>query len=190
MFTPPVRTRCGTPRHARLSTVATSAGAARAPPTGALDATSSPAVSQLAKAEEPRGPTLVGAKKYATMSAARAADPSARSESGDREVVSSHPHLNQEHSEEDDPLGQEEVELERHHVRKRCPEVNRKIYLPTHQKYVTVKSYIAAVKLAKANPTAQFRVGLTTWYSVTGAEIVKQFRAEVNGRITRSQPLR
>lgn len=59
----------------------------------------------------------------------------------------------------------------------------RFITLEATGKKVTLTAYVKAVKLAKDNPTATFKYGLTTWWPVTGAEIVQEFLSGVNDRI-------
>lgn len=49
---------------------------------------------------------------------------------------------------------------------------------------VTLGQYVAAIKLAKANPTTEFKRGLTCWWPVTGAEVVQQFRRGMQDRIS------
>jgi hypothetical protein len=51
----------------------------------------------------------------------------------------------------------------------------RVIYLPAIDRRVSLKTYVTAVKVAKANPNREFTTGLTTWWPTTGAEIVRQF---------------
>lgn len=64
----------------------------------------------------------------------------------------------------------------------------RTIYLPAIERSVPLGQYIKAVKLAKANPDARFKHGLTCWYSCTGADVVKQFFAGVTDRINQAIP--
>ena len=64
----------------------------------------------------------------------------------------------------------------------------RTITLPAVHKRVTLGQYVKAVKLAKAHPDVEFKHGLTCWYPCTGKEIVKQFLAGVNDRITQAIP--
>ena len=64
----------------------------------------------------------------------------------------------------------------------------RTIYLPAIERSVSLKRYIKAVKLAKANPDAKFKHGLTCWWSCTGRDIVKQFFAGVQDRINQAIP--
>lgn len=59
------------------------------------------------------------------------------------------------------------------------------VRLPALSKSVPLGVYVAAVKLAKENPTRVFKHGLTTWWPTTGAEIVQQFRDGMNERINR-----
>lgn len=64
----------------------------------------------------------------------------------------------------------------------------RTIYLPAIEKAISLKSYIAAVKLAKANPDARFKHGLTCWWSCTGRDILRQFFEGVQDRINQAIP--
>ncbi len=64
----------------------------------------------------------------------------------------------------------------------------RLIHLPAIDESVTVGQYVAAIRLAKENPAAEFKHGLTTWWPVTGAEIMRQFRAGVQDRINQAIP--
>ena len=59
----------------------------------------------------------------------------------------------------------------------------RYVTLPAINKRVPLGAYVTAVKTAKANPDATFKYGLTTWWSTTGAEIMRQFRIGMNARI-------
>lgn len=63
------------------------------------------------------------------------------------------------------------------------------IRLPALERTVPVAAYCAAIRKAKANPTATFAHGLTTWWPTTGADIVAQFRAEMHDRITARRPV-
>lgn len=64
----------------------------------------------------------------------------------------------------------------------------RAIYLPVIERRVSIGAYVQAIKLAKANPNAEFKHGLTCWWSCTGAEIMEQFRAGMHDRITQGIP--
>jgi hypothetical protein len=57
------------------------------------------------------------------------------------------------------------------------------IYLHATRRTVTVGQYVDAVKLAKANPDRQFKHGLSTWWPVTGREIIREFMEGINDRI-------
>jgi hypothetical protein len=59
----------------------------------------------------------------------------------------------------------------------------RYISLPAIGKQVPIGAYVAAIKLAKAHPTQMFKIGLTTWWSTSGADIVRQFRDGMTDRI-------
>jgi hypothetical protein len=62
----------------------------------------------------------------------------------------------------------------------------RTIHLPAIDRSVTLKQYIQAIKLAKANPDATFKHGLTCWWPCTGADIMKQFRESIHDRINQN----
>jgi hypothetical protein len=64
----------------------------------------------------------------------------------------------------------------------------RVIYLPAIDKRVSLRAYVAAIRLAKAYPARTFKYGLTTWWPVTGAEIMRQFYAGVTERINDGIP--
>lgn len=53
---------------------------------------------------------------------------------------------------------------------------------------VRIGRYVAFVVAAKKSPDAEFKHGLDCWWPVTGAEIVKQFRAAMHDRITQAVP--
>jgi hypothetical protein len=48
----------------------------------------------------------------------------------------------------------------------------RTIRLPAIDRTVSLTAYIKAFKLAKANPEATFKTGLTTWWPTIGGEII------------------
>ena len=48
---------------------------------------------------------------------------------------------------------------------------------------IPIHAYVEGIKLAIANPNARFQYGLTTWWSVTGTEIRRQFRESIHDRI-------
>jgi len=64
----------------------------------------------------------------------------------------------------------------------------RYISLPAINKRVTIKNYVAGVKMAKARPDAEFKHGLTCWWPCTGADIMRQFRDGVMDRINQAIP--
>jgi hypothetical protein len=66
--------------------------------------------------------------------------------------------------------------------------VTRTITLPAVNMTVTLKAYVAAVRMAKANPTAEFKHGFTTWWPTTGADIMRQFREGMQERINQAIP--
>jgi len=66
----------------------------------------------------------------------------------------------------------------------------RVIHLPAVNKTVTLKEYVAAIKMAKANPDAEFNHGLSCWWSCTGREIMHQFRSGMMDRINDNIPYR
>ena len=66
----------------------------------------------------------------------------------------------------------------------------RAITLPATGKTISLRSYIDGIRTAKAHPDAEFRHGLTTWWPVTGREIVKEFRQGLHDRINEAIPYR
>jgi len=66
--------------------------------------------------------------------------------------------------------------------------MKRLIYLPAIERRVTVGQYITAIRLAQANPDAEFKHGLTCWWPCTGREIMRQFREGVQERINDAIP--
>lgn len=62
------------------------------------------------------------------------------------------------------------------------------IHLPAINKTVSLGQYLAAVKLAKTNPEAEFKHGLTCWWPCTGKEILRQFFEGVQERINDAVP--
>lgn len=57
------------------------------------------------------------------------------------------------------------------------------IYLAATDKHIPARAYIAGYKLAKANLQETFRHGLCTWWPVTGAQIVREYRRDMHARI-------
>lgn len=66
--------------------------------------------------------------------------------------------------------------------------MTRTIYLPSIERRVTLAAYLRAVRVAKANPDAEFKHGLTCWWPCTGADIVRQFVAGMIDRINQAIP--
>jgi hypothetical protein len=66
--------------------------------------------------------------------------------------------------------------------------MTRYITLPGPGVTVTLGQYVKAVKLAIANPTVEFKHGLTCWYSCSGADIRRQFRQGMQDRINQAIP--
>ena len=64
----------------------------------------------------------------------------------------------------------------------------RTIFCPGIERSVPLKTYLAGVRLAKANPDAEFKTGITCWWPCTGREIVKQFFDGVQDRINQAIP--
>lgn len=64
----------------------------------------------------------------------------------------------------------------------------RMIYCPGPERWVTIGQYLKAVRLAKANPDAEFKLGLTCWWSCTGRDIMRQFVEGMQDRINAAQP--
>ena len=59
------------------------------------------------------------------------------------------------------------------------------MYLPATHKTISLRAYLDGYKQAKANPTATYAHGLTTWWPCSGAEILSQYRAEFQAVINR-----
>ena len=66
----------------------------------------------------------------------------------------------------------------------------RTVSLPAINRSVTLAAYVRAIRLAKANPDAEFKHGLTAWWPCTGREIMAQFRAGMHDRINQRVPYR
>ncbi len=66
----------------------------------------------------------------------------------------------------------------------------RSINLPAIDRRVSLRAYVTAVRLAKANPEIEFKHGLSTWWPTTGAEIMQQFREGLMERINDAIPYR
>ena len=66
----------------------------------------------------------------------------------------------------------------------------RTVSLPAINRSVTLGAYVRAIRLAKANPDAEFKHGLTAWWPCTGREIMAQFRAGMHDRINQRVPYR
>ena len=64
----------------------------------------------------------------------------------------------------------------------------RYITIPAIDKKVSIRNYIAGIRLAKANPEKTFKHGLTCWYACKGADIVKQFVDGIHDRINQAIP--
>jgi hypothetical protein len=64
----------------------------------------------------------------------------------------------------------------------------RRIYVPGAERWVSLRQYIQAVQLAKANPDVEFSCGLTTWWPTTGREIVRQYLEGLDARINQATP--
>lgn len=62
------------------------------------------------------------------------------------------------------------------------------VSLPATNKRVCLGDYVRAIHRAKASPDQEFRHGLTTWWPVTGADVVAEFRAGMADRINRHIP--
>ncbi len=64
----------------------------------------------------------------------------------------------------------------------------RTIYCPGIERHVPLSVYLRGILLAKANPRAEFKHGLTCWWPCTGAEIMRQFFVGVQDRINQAIP--
>jgi hypothetical protein len=68
--------------------------------------------------------------------------------------------------------------------------MTRTISLPAVNLTVSLAAYVKAIKLARDNPDAEFKHGLTTWWPTKGREIMKQFHYAMNDRINQAIPYR
>ncbi len=66
--------------------------------------------------------------------------------------------------------------------------VTRVIYCPGADRWVPIGAYVRGMKLAKANPDAEFKQGITCWWPCTGSEIMRQFRVGMHERISQARP--
>ena len=64
----------------------------------------------------------------------------------------------------------------------------RVIHLPAIDKVVPIGAYVQALKIAKAYPDKTFSTGFTTWWPITGEEIMEQFRQGMMQRINEAIP--
>ena len=53
---------------------------------------------------------------------------------------------------------------------------------------MSLGAYVAGVKLAKASPKQVFSCGLTSWWSTSGEEVMRQFREGMTDRINQGVP--
>ena len=66
--------------------------------------------------------------------------------------------------------------------------MKRYVTLTATNRRISLGSYVKGIKAAKSNPDTVFKHGLSTWWSVTGAEIMHQFRAGMHDRINEGIP--
>lgn len=66
--------------------------------------------------------------------------------------------------------------------------MSRFISIPAISKRVPLLVYVQGIREAKRHPDREFKHGLTTWWPVTGAEIVQQFRDGMHARISAGIP--
>ena len=66
--------------------------------------------------------------------------------------------------------------------------MTRTVTLPAVNMTVSLRQYLTAVKLAKANPEIEFKHGFTTWWPTTGKEIMRQVREGVQGSLNEAIP--
>jgi len=57
-------------------------------------------------------------------------------------------------------------------------------------KRIGIHAYCEGIRLAKVHPDNLFSYGLTTWWPVTGAEIMQQFRDSIHDRINNRETRR
>lgn len=66
--------------------------------------------------------------------------------------------------------------------------MKRMIFLPAIGKHIPLGIYLDGIRKAKANPETEFKHGLGSWWPTTGAEIMRQFRREIDDRINKAVP--
>ena len=64
----------------------------------------------------------------------------------------------------------------------------RSIYCPGPDRWVSIKIYVRAVKMAKANPEQVFEAGISSWWPTKGREVMQQFRRGLHDRINQAVP--
>ena len=64
----------------------------------------------------------------------------------------------------------------------------RMIYCPGPEKWLTLRQYLDAYYLAKANPKMQFKQTFTCWYGGTGKDAVREFVEGMMDRINQGIP--
>lgn len=60
--------------------------------------------------------------------------------------------------------------------------------ITVHGRQIPLGIYVQGVKAAIAQPDVEFKTGLSTWWSTTGAEIRRQFLKSVHDRINQGVP--
>lgn len=61
-------------------------------------------------------------------------------------------------------------------------------FVTMNHREIPLGVYVRGIKKAIANPRAEFKHGLDTWWPVTGAEIREEFLASVHDRINQGVP--
>jgi hypothetical protein len=62
------------------------------------------------------------------------------------------------------------------------------IYISGCERWVTIKEYVRAIKIAKANPDARFKHTLCSWGPGTGRDIMREFMHGLHDRINQALP--
>jgi len=57
------------------------------------------------------------------------------------------------------------------------------IYIEATGRHIPAPTYLSGIRTAKANPDEWFKTTLKTWVPGTGAEIMAEYRADLNARI-------
>lgn len=66
--------------------------------------------------------------------------------------------------------------------------VQRRIYCPGPERWVSLGRYVQAVRRAKTHLDSEFKQGITCWWPCTGRDILAQFHEGMMDRINQAIP--